>query len=138
MYKFRAGFIRVTGKHTVHIAQYDKKFRLHHTCHKTAQFIVIGKHKFLYRYGVILIYHRYHAVVQHGCHTTHLVGIECLIHKVLLCGKNLANSYAVLLEQLIVMVNELGLADSRKQLASGYALILEARQCATARCHGTG
>ena len=47
-----------------------------------------------------------------------------LVGKVLLCGKDLSYGYSVLLEKVIVVLYQLGLAYGGKKLAAGHALFI--------------
>ena len=61
--------------YTVDIAENHQRLAAHHRGEKPRQLVVVGKHQFGHRYGVVFIYHGYDIVVEHHLHAMFLIEV---------------------------------------------------------------
>ena len=108
-----AGAERVTVIYSVDIAQYYQRLHSHHRGYEPRKLVIVGKHQFGHRHGVVLVYDGNDIVGKHHIHAVLLIEIVTTCGEILLCGENLSARNAVVAKQLIVTVDELCLSYRR-------------------------
>ena len=132
----RLGVVGVAVVYTVDVAQYHKQLSIHHGSNEARELIVVGKHKFGYRYRIVLVDDRNHIVFEHYAHTALLIEIMTASAKTFLGGEHLTHHYVVLAKELVVAIYQLCLTHSREELSLLHAVeFFESLHFAKARSH---
>ncbi|CDB12025.1 unknown [Bacteroides sp. CAG:633] len=114
---YRAGVGRRPVVDAVYVAQYDEGLCVHHGGDKSAEFVVVGEHKFADGDGIVLVDDGDDTVLKHDGHAAFLVQVVAACAEALFHGEHLAYGYLVFAEELVIAVDEFGLAHGREQLA---------------------
>ena len=101
---------------TVDIAQDNQRLHVHHGSNHARKLIIVGKHQFRHRNGIIFVYNRNDSVFQHHHHAVALVEIMTTRGKTLLCGEHLPHGNVILTKEFIITVYQFRLSHSRKKL----------------------
>ena len=112
---FRLREVGVAVVHAINIAQYHQCLALHHGGNQSGKFIIVGKHEFGNRNGIVFVHNRNHPVSQHGVHAMALIEVVVASGKTLFHGEHLPASEGAVAEKIVVAINEAHLPHCRKE-----------------------
>ena len=101
----------------VDIRQYHKRVHIHHRGDESRQLIVVGKHQLGERHCVVFVDNGDDSIFKHHFHAMFLIEIMPACREAFLQRQHLTARHAVVAEKLIIVIDELHLSNSRKQLA---------------------